>query len=712
MTDTTGAPPMITPELVRLDVSLGSDKHEVIRALAAQVAQAGRTSNPDGLAQDALAREATSATGLPGGIAIPHCRTEHVDVPTLAFARLSPGTDFGAKDGAADLAFLIAAPAGGDATHLKLLTQLARALVKKGFTDDLRSADTPEEVVTLVSGVLNVPAAAPAKAATAAPAAPTAPAAPVREPAPAAPAAAPARRRLVAVTACPTGIAHTYMAAEALEAAAERAGVDIAVETQGSAGASPLPSETIASADAAIFAVDVGVRDRGRFAGKPLVASGVKRPMDDADSMIAEALRYADDPSAPRVEGSGGGDGAGASAATGGGGGGEHWGQRTRRVLMTGVSYMIPFVAAGGLLIALSFLLGGYEIVGPFQDILSKNGLTDLPDPEALGLDHALFGSPLMAYLGAVLFVIGKTAFAFFIPALAGYIAYAIADRPGIAPGFVMGGLAADVMQFGTPQTGFLGAIVGGVLAGVIAHWIAGRKVPSWARGLMPVLIIPLFTSLVAGFLMIVVFGRPIAWLMDKLTEGLNNMSGANAILLGVILGLMMAFDMGGPLNKVAYSFAAAGVGGAAALASDAPQLKIMAAVMLAGMVPPIALALATVVRPQLFTPAERENGKAAWLLGASFITEGAIPFAAADPLRVIPPIMLGSAVTGGLSMALDVSVRAPHGGIFVLFAVGNILGYLFALVVGALVAAAGVILLKAFTESKEEIEELSTVSV
>jgi PTS system fructose-specific IIC component len=563
--------------------------------------------------------------------------------------------------------------------------------------------------------VLNVPAAAPAKAATAAPAAPaapTAPAAPVREPAPAAPAAAPARRRLVAVTACPTGIAHTYMAAEALEAAAERAGVDIAVETQGSAGASPLPSETIASADAAIFAVDVGVRDRGRFAGKPLVASGVKRPMDDADSMIAEALRYADDPSAPRVEGSGGGDGAGASAATGGGGGGEHWGQRTRRVLMTGVSYMIPFVAAGGLLIALSFLLGGYEIVGPFQDILSKNGLTDLPDPEALGLDHALFGSPLMAYLGAVLFVIGKTAFAFFIPALAGYIAYAIADRPGIAPGFVMGGLAADVMQFGTPQTGFLGAIVGGVLAGVIAHWIAGRKVPSWARGLMPVLIIPLFTSLVAGFLMIVVFGRPIAWLMDKLTEGLNNMSGANAILLGVILGLMMAFDMGGPLNKVAYSFAAAGVGGAAALASDAPQLKIMAAVMLAGMVPPIALALATVVRPQLFTPAERENGKAAWLLGASFITEGAIPFAAADPLRVIPPIMLGSAVTGGLSMALDVSVRAPHGGIFVLFAVGNILGYLFALVVGALVAAAGVILLKAFTESKEEIEELSTVSV
>jgi PTS system fructose-specific IIC component len=210
---------------------------------------------------------------------------------------------------------------------------------------------------------------------------------------------------------------------------------------------------------------------------------------------------------------------------------------------------------------------------------------------------------------------------------------------------------------------------------------------------------------------MLVFFGKPIAWLMNELTDALNSMSGANAVLLGVILGLMMAFDMGGPLNKVAYSFAAAGVGGAA-LANDAPELKIMAAVMLAGMVPPIALALATVVRPQLFTPAERENGKAAWLLGASFITEGAIPFAAADPLRVIPSIMLGSAVTGGLAMAFDVTVRAPHGGIFVLFAVGNILGYLIALAAGVAVGAASVIALKSLTESSEEIEELSTVTV
>ena len=405
---------------------------------------------------------------------------------------------------------------------------------------------------------------------------------------------------LVAVTACPTGIAHTYMAAEALEAAAARAGVAIAVETQGSAGSTPLAHETISQAGAVIFAVDVGVRDRSRFAGKPMVSSSVKRPIDDADAMIAEALRYAADPAnAPRVEGEASAGGADHGAA-------ESWGGRVRRVLMTGVSYMIPFVAAGGLLIALSFLLGGYEIVGPYGDIAVNNGLFNLPDPEALGLDHALFNSGLMAYLGALFFIIGKTAFALFLPALAGYIAYAIADRPGIAPGFVLGGLSANLFNVQTsdgvayPATGFIGAMIGGVLAGIAAHWIASWKVPTWARGLMPVLVIPLFASVLAGLTMLIVLGKPISWLMDQLTEGLNSMSGGSAILLGIILGLMMAFDMGGPLNKVAYTFAAVGVGGAA-LANDAPELQIMAAVMLAGMVPPIALALATVVRPGLF---------------------------------------------------------------------------------------------------------------
>jgi PTS system fructose-specific IIC component len=407
--------------------------------------------------------------------------------------------------------------------------------------------------------------------------------------------------------------------------------------------------------------------------------------------MIAEALRYAADPAtAPRVEGE-------ASAAGAGHAADESWGGRIRRVLMTGVSYMIPFVAAGGLLIALGFLFGGYEIVNDGQSIAVNNTLFNLPDVNEFGLDHALAGSSFFAYLGALLFTLGAAAFGFLVPALAGYIAYAIADRPGIAPGFVMGAIA------GTINSGFLGGIVGGVLAGLAAHWIASWKVPTWARGLMPVLVIPLLATLLSGFVMLVILGKPLASLMSSLADGLNSLQGGSAIVLGVILGLMMAFDMGGPLNKTAYAFATAGLG-AAATATDAPELKVMAAVMLAGMVPPLALALATVVRPGLFTVPERENGKAAWLMGASFITEGAIPFAAADPLRVIPSIMAGSAVTGAVAMGLDVGLRAPHGGIFVLFAVDNKLWFLIALVAGVLVSAALVITLKSIGKTDTDL--------
>jgi PTS system fructose-specific IIC component len=662
---------LITPDLVRLDLAPGADKESVIQALASLAAVAGRTDDLPGLERDILAREQTAPTGLKGGIAIPHCRTTAITEPTLAFARLAPAVDFGAKDGPADLAFLIAVPEGGDANHLKILTTLARALVKAEFAASLRAATTAEEAAGLIQAVLSPE---PAPAAEAAPA-----------PQETSPSSLPS---LVAVTACPTGIAHTYLAAEALKAAAERAGVRIEVETQGSAGSTPLAASTIASAGAVILAADVGVRDKGRFAGLPVVASGVKRAVDDADAMIAEAVRYAGDPAAPRVAGR---HDAPSTAS-------EHqesWGGRVRRVLMTGVSYMIPFVAAGGLLIALGFLLGGYEIPTPADKIVGGHTLLDLPDPAAYELDHALFDSGLAAYLGAVLFKLGALAFGFLVPALAGYIAYAIADRPGIAPGFVMGAVAGFI------GAGFLGGIAGGVIAGLIAHWIANWKVPTWARGLMPVLVIPLLTTLLAGLVMFVLLAEPLGSLMANLTDGLESMSGESAILLGVILGLMMAFDMGGPLNKVAYSFAAAGLGGAA-LATDAPELKIMAAVMLAGMVPPLALALATVVRPGLFSGAERENGKAAWLMGASFITEGAIPFAAADPLRVIPSIMVGSAVTGGLSQALDVSLRAPHGGVFVLFAVDNILGFAIALLAGVVVAAALVVGLKSLSKSSD----------
>lgn len=661
---------LITPELVRLDADLGSDKHAVIRALAETLGAAGRAADVEQLITDAEAREATSATGLRGGIAIPHCRTAGVTTPTLGFARLAPAIDFGAKDGPADLVFLIAAPAGGEATHLELLTKLARALVKAEFTDALRAAGSAEEVVSLVAGVLApAPAAAPATATA-------------------------GRRSIVAVTACPTGIAHTYMAAEALQAAAAKAGVDIVVETQGSAGSTPIPAETIAAADAVVFAVDVGVRDRHRFAGKPLVSGGVKKAVDDADAMITEALRAIDDPNTARVEG-GSGDSSGIPVASAG----ESWGGRTRRVLMTGVSYMIPFVAAGGLLIALAFLLGGYEIalgssvdgesVNTAQHIVLNSSLFNLPNPADYQMENAaLAHGGLLTYLGALLLVLGGGAFGFLVPALAGYIAFAIADRPGIAPGFVMGAIA------GVTQSGFLGGIIGGVLAGVVALWIGRMNVPVWARGLMPVLVIPLGATLVSGFVMLAVLGQPLAELMGALEDGLNSMNGGSAVLLGAVLGLMMAFDMGGPLNKTAYVFATTGLT-AAATATDAPQLKIMAAVMLAGMVPPLALGLATFLRPQLFSVAERENGKAAIPLGLSFITEGAIPFAAADPLRVIPSIMAGSAVTGALSELFGVSLRAPHGGIFVLFAVDGILGFFIALAAGVAVATALVVVLK-----------------
>ncbi|HKJ11930.1 MAG TPA: fructose-specific PTS transporter subunit EIIC [Ornithinimicrobium sp.] len=362
---------------------------------------------------------------------------------------------------------------------------------------------------------------------------------------------------------------------------------------------------------------------------------------------------------------------------------GESWGGRARRVLMTGVSYMIPFVAGGGLLIALGYLLGGYDIADSARDIVNRYDLVDLPDPARLGLGHVAFDSPMMAYLGAMFSILGTTAFTLFVPAMAGYIAYAIADRPGIAPGFVMGALAVDLVGSGSAQSGFLGAIVGGVMAGVVANWVGRWTLPPWARGLRPVMLVPLVTTAICGTLMIAAINRPLSTVTRSVTEGLNGLSGGSLVVLGVVLGLMMAFDIGGPLNKTAYTFAVTGVSGAVTLAGDSPQLQVMAAVMLAGMTPPLALAVATRVRPSLFTSQERETGKAAAALGAVFITEGAIPYAAADPLRVIPAIMTGSAVTGGVSMALGVTSRAPHGGFLALFSVGDVTGFCLALLAG-----------------------------
>ncbi len=645
---------VISTDLVLLDTDAGADKQAVISRLAGLLVGAGRTTDAEGLTAAAMAREAKSATGLPGGIAIPHCRSPFVDTPTIGFARLSPKVDFGAPDGPADLVFLIAAPESGGAEHMKLLSSLARALVRQDFVDSLRTAGTAGELVELVQGAVNPAPVSPAPAAAAAPA---------------------ARKTVVAITACPTGIAHTYMAADALKLAADRADVALVVETQGSSGSTPLPASTIAGADAVIFATDVGVKDRGRFAGKPVVASGVKRAINEPDAMIAEAVAAAENPKAARVEGSGAAaDEAEGSADVG-------WGTRTRQILLTGVSYMIPFVAAGGLLIALGFLFGGYEIADNGNDIALNNSLTNLPD------------GGLMTYLGAILFTLGGLAFNFLVPALAGYIAFAIADRPGLAPGFTAGALAVFV------GGGFIGGIVGGVIAGFVALWISSLKVPQWLRGLMPVVIIPLVASLVVGLIMFLLIGRPLALINTGLTNWLNGLTGTSAVLLGVILGLMMCFDLGGPVNKAAYAFATAGLA-----AATTGSFQIMAAVMAAGMVPPLAMALATTIRPALFSEPEKENGRAAWLLGASFISEGAIPFAAADPLRVIPSMMFGGAITGALCMAFGVTLRAPHGGIFVFFAIGNLLWFVIALVAGTAVSALAVIAAKQFISPRQAV--------
>ena len=655
---------IINTELVLLDADAGADKEAVIDRLSALVTAAGRASDTRSLRDAALAREAQSATGLPGGIAIPHCRSAAVREPSIAFARLRPAVDFGAPDGPAELVFLIAAPEGAGAEHMAVLSNLARALVRPEFVASLRAAGTPADVVTLVEGAVGgggAAAVATDKAATAIDS---------------------AAKSIIAITACPTGIAHTYMAADALKLAAERAGVRLTVETQGSSGSTPLDPATIAGADAVIFATDVGVKDRQRFAGKPVIASGVKRAINEPDAMIAEAVAAVGNPHAARVEGT-------AAAATAGPASGSlGWGTRLRQILLTGVSYMIPFVAAGGLLIALGFLLAGYDIANTPEGktdslahiIATTNTLTNLPS------------GGLAQYLGAVLFTLGGLAFGFLVPALAGYISFAIADRPGIAPGFTAGAVAVFV------GGGFIGGIVGGLIAGFAALWISRVNVPQWARGLMPVVIIPLGASLAVGLLMFLLLGRPLAAITSGLTNWLSGLTGGSVIILGVILGLMMCFDLGGPVNKAAYAFATAGLN-----IAEPASLRIMAAVMAAGMVPPLAMALATTLRPRLFSEPERENGRAAWLLGASFISEGAIPFAAADPFRVIPSMMAGGAVTGAMIMAFDVTLKAPHGGIFVFFAIGHLLWFLVALAAGTVIGALAVIAAKQFVNPKAE---------
>lgn len=478
--------------------------------------------------------------------------------------------------------------------------------------------------------------------------------------------------KFVAVSSCPTGIAHTYMAAEALEQSGKAAGHEVHVETQGAAGSTPLDPAIIAAADGVIYAADLEVKDKERFAGKPFIDVGVKKAVHDAPGVIAAAV------AAVEAGVPAGGPAAAAAPATKVDRNASA-GTKIRQWLMTGVSYMIPFVAAGGILIALGFMVA--QFAGGSDGVVE---VTSIPVTHLLNDFNATNGMDW----AALLFQTGAVAFGFLVPVLSGFIAYAIADRPGLVPGFVGGAVSVAV------GAGFLGGLVTGFMAGFLALWISRWKVPKGVRGVMPVVVIPLLSTFVVGLVMFLIIGQPIASLMNGLSSWLNGLSGSNLILLGALLGAMMGFDLGGPINKVAYTFAVTGLA-TEGLATDAVQYRIMAAVMAAGMVAPLAMALATVVRKKLFTHAERENGKAAWLLGLSFISEGAIPFAAADPWRVIVSSLVGSSVTGALVMAVGSGQRAPHGGIWVLPLISNPLGFLMAVAVGMVVTAVLVIALK-----------------
>ena len=654
---------LITADLVLLDENLGETRFDVIAKLAQAVVNAGRATDFEQLYAAAEARESKTDTGIPGGIAIPHCRSAAVTEPTLAMARPNQAVSFGAKDGPADLIFFIAAPDGADQAHLKLLSTLARSLMKKSFTASLREASSAEEIVELVNGALGVgEKKAEAKPAEAAPAVPAA----EKE----APAASAPVKKIVAVTACPTGIAHTYMAADALKYAAEELGYDLKVETQGSSGNEKLTQADIDAADAVIFAVSVNVRERNRFAGKPFVESPVKRGIDEPKEMIAEALAEAENPNGARVAAaaSSGEDSAGATEGA--------WGSRIYKAVMTGISYMIPFVAAGGILVALGFVFEAITV--PNLGDVNTKAILDSATLFNLGNVHWTL------YLGAVLQTIGGFGLSLMVPALAAYIAYGLAQRPGIAPGFIAGSVALAV------NAGFLGGIVGGILAGLIAYALGTLKLPRWLGSMMPVVITPLVTSLVAGLAMYLLLGAPLAWVMTTLQDWLTSMSGGSALLLGLILGAMMASDLGGPINKAAYLFATAGLSSGATV-----NQEIMAAVIISGMVPPLAMALATTLRPKLFNENERENGKAAWLLGASFISEGAIPFASADPARVIPSTIVGGAIAGAISMGAHVASPAPHGGIWIIGLAQNPLMFLAAVVAGTVVSALLYVVLK-----------------
>lgn len=494
--------------------------------------------------------------------------------------------------------------------------------------------------------------------------------------------------KIVAVTSCISGIAHTYMAAEALEEAAKKAGVEIKVETQGSAGTTPIDAEFMADADAAIFAHELEVKDRERFAGLPTVDVPVGEAISGADALVSRAIAQATEQqkSGAKRNSTATQQAAPAAASVSGG-------KAVMNKLMTGVSYMIPFVAAGGILIAIGFLLGGYQVFNAYGIDAASTTVPTIWSSFNLGD---------ISWWGAIAFWTGKAAFAFLVPVLAGYIAYAVADRPGIAPGFVGGAIAVTV------GAGFLGGIAAGFIGGYAAYWIARIPLPRALDALKPVVLIPLLASIVTGLLMFTIIGAPVAWVMTVLNDWLGSLTGSSMLLLGLLLGAMMGFDLGGPVNKVAYLFATTGLtAGLAVVPFDpnATQFIVMAAVMAAGMTPPLGIALATVLQKNKFTQVERDNGKAAWLLGLSFISEGAIPFAAADPLRILPATIIGSSVTGGLVGLFGCTLTAPHGGIWVIGLIGSPLLFALAIIIGTIVTGVVVMVAKNIGTSNKSVD-------
>lgn len=619
-------------------------KNEALDAMVALMAKSGKINDVEKYRKGVYAREEEGTTGIGEGIAIPHCKSDAVSRPGLAAMVIKDGVDFDALDGGkVSLIFLIAAPNTEDNVHLDVLSKLSVLLMDENFTSGLRNAKTVEEFLSVIDRAEAEKDAEEEKKNSA----DTKNAAEEKN--------TENGKLILAVTGCPNGIAHTYMAAENIEKKAKELGCRVKVETRGSGGAkNVLTKAEIAEAACIIVAADTQV-PMDRFAGRPVIQCKVSDGISKAEELLDRALNG----NVPLYQAKGSSQAADSEEES------DSVGHQIYKHLMNGVSHMLPFVIGGGILIAIAFLIDGFAV-----------DLNSLPFDE-----RSNFGT--ITPMAAMFKSIGGVAFGFMLPILAGFIAMSIADRPGLAVGFVGGAIAAN----GT--SGFLGALVAGFVAGYLVRLLKKlfEKLPEGLEGIKPMLLYPVIGIFLIGVIMTYVVEPPIGALNVMINNGLNSMNGAKAILLGALLGGMMSVDMGGPVNKAAYVFGTASIA--------AGNYNIMAAVMVGGMVPPLAIALATMFFKNKFTEEERKAGPTNIVMGLSFISEGAIPFAASDPLRVLPSCIIGSAVAGALSMAFNCTLMAPHGGIFVFLTVGHPLLYLVSLAVGSVVGCVILGLLK-----------------